>query len=178
MKFYTGDYKGFYREEGNARFVLRTIGDRPLVCFGINPATANKKESDQTVRKVMGFAERKGYDGIIMLNLYPLRSTDMNGENGLPWKEDDSLIQKNAEYIKEAFEKLSAEIGEITIWAGWGVLYEERPYFRKCLRKIAEAVSKFNCQWKAAGFTKAGHPRHPLYLSFNAKLSDFDIEDI
>ena len=65
--------------KGNAnkfRFSLTKEGDRKLVVFGVNPSTANEQIADLTITKVMGFAERNGFDGFIMLNLYPQRCTN------------------------------------------------------------------------------------------------------
>ena len=68
----------------SARFVLGEVGNNPLVCFGINSSTAKPPNSsdsdpeenlDPTVKRVRR-CSRDGFDGWIMLNVYPQRATD------------------------------------------------------------------------------------------------------
>ena len=47
-----------------------------LYVFGINPSTATESRPDPTMRKIIGFAIRNGFEGFAMMNLYPLRSTN------------------------------------------------------------------------------------------------------
>ena len=60
------------------RFTLGKSGSRKLLTVGLNPSTATQETSDTTVAKVEGVAKRTGFDGFVMLNLYPIRSTDFN----------------------------------------------------------------------------------------------------
>ena len=79
--------------KGNAnefRFSLTKEGNRKLVVFGVNPSTANEQIADLTITKVMGFAERNGFDGFIMLNLYPQRCTNPESLD----KEIDEELQR------------------------------------------------------------------------------------
>jgi hypothetical protein len=79
------------------RFALLKRGERTLYVFGVNPSTATDTHSDRTMSKVIGFASRNDYDGFVMMNLYPLRSTD---PFALPKKIDKELHQKNLEMIR------------------------------------------------------------------------------
>jgi hypothetical protein len=53
------------------RFTLGRSGKNPLLAVGLNSSTASREKSDITVAKVERIAERAGYDGFVMLNLYP-----------------------------------------------------------------------------------------------------------
>tara|TARA_R110000787_G_scaffold42161_3_gene103679 strand:+ start:2785 stop:3021 length:237 start_codon:yes stop_codon:yes gene_type:complete len=64
--------------DDSARFILGKNGARKLFVVGLNPSTANKEKSDTTVAKVETVARNNGFDGFVMANLYPLRSTDPN----------------------------------------------------------------------------------------------------
>ncbi len=61
-----------------ARFVLGTIGNNPLICFGINPSTAEPGNLDPTINYVSSIATSNGFDCFVMLNVYPQRATNPN----------------------------------------------------------------------------------------------------
>ena len=58
------------------RYTLGKAGANPLVVIGLNPSTATQEKADTTVAKAEKVALQQGYDGFIMLNLYPIRATD------------------------------------------------------------------------------------------------------
>src|SRR3954467_13679199 len=52
---------------------------RPLAMFiGLNPSTADEIEDDPTIRRCVGFAKSWGAGGLLMANIFGLRSTDPN----------------------------------------------------------------------------------------------------
>lgn len=61
---------------GAYRYSLtRKWSDAPLLSFVmLNPSTADAKEDDPTIRRCIGFARREGAGGLIVANLYALRS--------------------------------------------------------------------------------------------------------
>lgn len=61
--------------DNSSRFVLGIDGANPLVCLGLNPSTAEPGHLDPTVSRVQEAARRNGFDGFIMLNVYPKRDT-------------------------------------------------------------------------------------------------------
>lgn len=63
----------------NVRYVLKKEGQKMLVVIGVNPSKATENISDPTMTKIIGFAKYNGFDGFIMLNLYPQRCTNPNG---------------------------------------------------------------------------------------------------
>lgn len=66
-------------EGGLFRYQLARKWDlaRPLLGFVmLNPSTADAERDDPTVRKCMGFAERLGFGGILITNLFAWRATD------------------------------------------------------------------------------------------------------
>ena len=67
-----------YNGSDTERYVLGTKGNNPLIVIGINPSIANEETSDNTISRVMGYAQRFGYDSFIMVNIYPLRATNFN----------------------------------------------------------------------------------------------------
>ena len=57
------------------RYTLGKPGKSLLMTIGLNPSTATREKADNTVAKVEKIAQREGFDGFVMLNLYPVRET-------------------------------------------------------------------------------------------------------
>lgn len=156
-------------DNDTVRYVLRKDGERPLVVIGLNPSTANGDKADATMTRVMGLAERNGFDGFIMLNLYPQRTTD---PAGLDRELNDSLHQENLWQIKEAVK----DVSEPTVLLAFGNNICQRPYLTACLRDIVAALADRLPRYVQAGTpTTQGNPRHPLYAGY-PELTDFDID--
>lgn len=61
------------------RYALWRIWDEttPWVMFvGLNPSTADELQNDPTARRCIGFAQRWGYGGVCITNLFAYRATD------------------------------------------------------------------------------------------------------
>lgn len=151
-----------------ARFVLGTKGTNPLVCVGLNPSTAEPGRLDPTLTRVAKVATATGHDSFLMLNLYALRSTD---PRLLPRTADPSLTAANEERIAAAIAGRP-----LSVWAAWGALIALRSYLPGLLDGIADQPALQQCRWVSRGpLTKAGHPRHPLYVRTTESLVAFDL---
>jgi hypothetical protein len=160
-----------YRTNGGktARFALGTEGKNPLFVIGLNPSTADDERPDPTIRRVMGFAERNGFDSFVMINLYPLRATN---PAELPVDMDKELFKGNLFEI----EKLVSTVHNPTILVSWGDGIYRRPYLEQCVKSIYEAIAGKNVRWKQIGsLTKGGQPRHPSRVAYSS-FSDFDMD--
>jgi hypothetical protein len=83
--------------QGNkARFVLGEPGKNNLICFGINPSTEEPNNLDPTLTRVKNIAAQFGYDGWIMLNVYPQRATNPNDMDA---ELNDEYHQRNLHHI-------------------------------------------------------------------------------
>ena len=143
--------------DGSARYVLGTVGEKPLVCFGINPSTAVPNAPDRTIARVSRFAADNGYDSWMMLNVYPQIATDPKDLDRVHRPE---LKAENERHIARV-------IGDrrLTLLAAWGGLVASRPYLPSLLRDIVQLTTDAGCDWVSLGQpTKDGHPRHPLYV--------------
>ncbi len=158
-------------KDNKARFVLGTKGDKPLLCFGINPSTAEPNNLDPTLATVHRMSEKhREFDSFIMFNVYPQRATDPN-----------NLHKEAIQKLKKENEKHIAQIVDnkvFTIWAAWGNLIEKRPYLAKHMFDIINLPELQNCTWICRGaITKSGHPHHPLYVKSDEVFKVFDIEN-
>ena len=157
----------FYSEY---RYILGTRGEKPLICIGINPSTAEPENLDNTLKSVERIALANGFDSFIMFNVYAQRATNPDDME----HECNTLLHK--ENMK-AFEYILRLSREPAIWAAWGNIIEKRPYLPVCVQSMIELGEMFNAAWYSAGMiSKKGHPHHPLYLRKDTPLDPFDIK--
>lgn len=154
--------------DNSVRYILGTEGENPLVCFGINPSTAEPNNLDPTVNYVNRLANANGCDSFVMLNVYPQRATNPNDLHKvfLP-----VLKSENEHHISKLICGK-----ELTLWAAWGGLIKKRAYLVTLVQSIMLLPELQNCKWVSRGNpTKDGHPHHPLYVKRDAPFAPFDI---
>lgn len=150
------------------RYLLGQRGSRMLFVLGLNPSTATAMKPDTTISKVRGVAQRNGFDGFLMLNLYPERATKVVA---LPAAADGAAMTRNIEMIAG---ELAAETSP-TIWAAWGGDIGRRSYFGLAAAALAKKPEFGHVNWVRFGdLTSDGHPRHPSRLSYIWTFHPFD----
>ncbi|AGA68069.1 hypothetical protein Desdi_0534 [Desulfitobacterium dichloroeliminans LMG P-21439] len=169
----TNVYEG---DDIHKRFVLGVSGNNPLICFGINPSTANNQYADKTLHMVEKIANLNGYDGWLMLNIYPQRTTDPNGLDQI--RNEEWHIQ-NLQHITTILK-----CGNLSLWAAWGKPIMTREYLVECLGDINDLAIKYSCRWIAFGkeegeiincVTVEGHPRHPSRLPLASRYIGYEV---
>ena len=158
----------FYSEY---RYILGTVGQKPLITIGINPSTAGPEELDNTLKSVERIAKGNDFDSFIMFNVYAQRATD-------PKAMDNIFNKKLHDENMKAFRWLLGRYEKPSIWAAWGTVIEQKPYLKECMKHMVEIADENDAKWYKAGKVSAkGHPHHPLYLKGDSKLEKFDITD-
>jgi len=142
------------------RYVLwrRWEYNTPYVLFiGLNPSTADESEDDPTIRRCKRFASDWGYGAIYMVNLFALRATNPNEMLA----HDDPIGSDNDNWIQD----LAQNAGVIV--CAWGA--------HGCHMNRDEDVKHLLADYElmCLGVTKAGKPRHPLYIKANKQLENF-----
>ncbi|MGX3045595.1 DUF1643 domain-containing protein [Helicobacter sp. T3_23-1056] len=167
------DYKDFKGLEGTkCRFVLGNASAKnPLLCIGLNPSLATDKKSDPTIKKIQQIIKNTGkYDGLIMLNIYPLIATKPSD-----LLQDDLCIiaLDNYHHIENIFNSYL----ENDILACWGDNILLREYLLICLKWIYELSNNINPnrKWLCLNLTQKGNPTHPLYQPNDCVLMPFDM---
>ena len=169
------DGEPYKRPPKTYRYCLTGNNDakNPLVVIGLNPSTADNKEPDQTMRKVLSYFKnnKNEFDGFVMINLYPLRSPcpEELRKSGIEKK----IHEKNLESIKKHIESLN----EPTILLAFGANIVKIPGLADCFKEIVEEIKSYNPKWRYLDKTKEGHPKHLLYLPSNLKLKEFNIDE-
>ncbi|WP_232676708.1 DUF1643 domain-containing protein [Nocardioides sp. R-C-SC26] len=139
-------------DDGLYRYVLhRWWSGGPVLTFiMLNPSTADAEVDDPTIRRCIGFSRDLGYDGIRVVNLYSLRATNP----AELWKAADPTGgEVNDIYLIEQLRVASHQ----PVIAAWGA--NARPDRVDWLKSLPGAE-----HLQCLGVTKAGAPRHPLYL--------------
>ncbi|MDE5740083.1 MAG: DUF1643 domain-containing protein [Bacteroidaceae bacterium] len=158
-------------ESENCRFVLKQNGKNPLVVLGLNPSTTDANDSDTTMRRIMGYVERNGFDSFIMLNLYPQRATN---SNLLDLELDEGKHMANLDMMKKVLDGMSKP----TILLAYGDKIRVRRYLRHCLKDIIAVLERYDPSYvKIGAMTNAGNPRHPSRGPYY-ELTDLNINVI
>lgn len=139
-------------ECGLYRYSLtRRWGPRPeFVAFVmLNPSTADAEVDDPTIRRCIGFARAWDFDALEVVNLFALRSPNPqdlcdSSEAGI-----DPIGPDNDRAIIDVCGRAQMVV------AAWGAHEFATPRAKRV--HLGAAV---HC----LGRTKAGHPRHPLYV--------------
>lgn len=135
------------------RYVLKRQwqdGDNFCMFICLNPSTADENKDDPTVRKIINYAKRWGFDGVFVLNLFAYRSTD---KSRLKYVEAPIGFY-NDDYLKEYINKASQII------VAWG--RDGRAVNHHWERLVKCLLPK---DVYCLGINKDGTPKHPLYLS-------------
>jgi len=155
-------------DDDSARFVLGEPGKKNLVIIGINASFAEPCDEnlDPTLKRVKKFSKKFGYDGWLMLNVYPQRATDPKEiHKEIHKKQIKELTERNQEEIKKLFAKYEID----AVWAAWGNNIKRRKFLPGALKKIVKIIPE-NIKWiKVGDYTVKHHPRHPLQ-----RIKDFD----
>lgn len=158
-----------HTKDNSIRYTLGKYYERPLIFFGINPSIASDKQNDATISIVEKISRSRGYDGYLMLNLYPLRATKIT--NVFPAEYDSAVYARNLGYISERIYS-GAELV-----AAWGTHIGDRPYFIEALTQINQIAKEKHAKWICLNKTKAGHPHHPTRLAYHKMTFEhFDMD--
>lgn len=147
--------------DGAYRYWLTRVWDRfqpPLVFVMLNPSTADAETDDPTIRKCCGFAQRAGFGGIEVVNLYALRTT----KPALLWATQRAGVNitgpQNADYLARAVSKRCVVLA-------WGAHGRRDPAHVQATRFVIENRASVV---RALRLLADGTPEHPLYIPWDA----------
>ena len=162
-----------HTENNEVRYVLGDIGDKPLICIGVNPSVSENDDGGRgTILTVEKVKRKNNHGSWVMLNVYPVRAKNANKLSDY----DAVLDEVNRKIIEAVLEDVVKKTGKPpTVWVAWGVSIEKKPYLLIRLCAIISLLEKHNCHFVTCGkLTVAGHPHHPLGVC-DIELKDFDM---
>jgi hypothetical protein len=115
-------------------------GDRIVTWVMLNPSTADAQTDDPTIRRVIGFSRSRGFDALVVVNLFALRTPSP----ALLARAADPIGPLNPLHLRRAL----ATAGTVVV--AWGA------------HAPSPTISPRGCV--CLGKTKGGSPRHPLYV--------------
>ena len=151
------------------RLTRHWIGGRGQMCFVmLNPSTADEIQDDPTIRRVVRYAQREGFERLVVVNLFAYRATSPRDLAAAFDAGIDIVGAENDDAIAEA-----AGCSKRVI-AAWGAnpcadlpyAWTTRSNFVANLVRVRKGGDQLWC----LGLTRSGAPRHPLYLSKTAPL--------
>lgn len=140
----TRKWGGMFNREGSCVFIM------------LNPSTADDQNDDPTIRRCIDFAKRWGHDGLTILNLFALRSTNPAALLG----DADPVGPDNDRYIAE----VCRTAGRLVV--AWGAHEMAQARGLAVLTNLGHRAS-------CLGLTQSGAPRHPLYVKADTPLVPF-----
>jgi hypothetical protein len=149
---------------GQYRYHLyRRLGEgrRAATLIMLNPSTADHEVDDPTIRKVMGFARRWACDELHVVNLFAFRATrpaDLR-------EAADPVGPENREWLRRAVE-LACDGLVVFAWGTHGAYMGQDKAVLGWIGGL--------CQPMCLSLTRDGHPRHPLYVPYSARLTTFN----
>jgi hypothetical protein len=118
----------------------------------LNPSTATEVQNDPTVERCERRARALGFGAFRVTNIFAWRDTDprkMRAAADPVGRQNDSAIAESCPWADRI----------IAAWGTHGAHLDRGAEVEKLLRQTGLPVFHL-------GLTKAGHPRHPLYLSY------------
>ncbi len=150
-------------ECGRYRYLLRRTWDqtkpRALLVM-LNPSTADAKLDDATIRSCVRLLSGHGYGSMEVVNIYAFRATDP-AELA---KQEDPFGPSNEYAVQAAIHRCDVVI------CAWGAY----PPARQHAASILNAVRAHRPATYCFGRTKAGAPKHPLYIKSGTPLEVFN----
>jgi hypothetical protein len=147
---------------GTFRYWLTRFWDEgdSLVFVMLNPSTADASLDDPTIRRCIGFAGREGFAGASVVNLYAYRATNPKALLTCA----DAVGPENDDYLRLILSEQTRRGNPVV--AAWGA--NARPDRVSQVLNLVPGVD-----WRCLGTTKAGHPKHPLYIKGDQPLLPF-----
>lgn len=142
---------------GTFRYTLTRTWDPsvpPLVVLMCNPSTADETANDPTVARCQSRAQRMGAGGLVVVNIFALRSTDP----AMLYKVADPVGPDNDRAIQDVCRSARQVI---CAWGNPGKLLGRGAYVLDMLRGMDVPVF-------ALALNADGSPKHPLYVRSDA----------
>ncbi len=125
---------------------------RKALFIMLNPSTADEIKNDPTVERCERRARTLGFGAFRVCNIFAFRATDprvMRAEQDPNGPENDAAIVESCQWADDV----------ICAWGTHGTHQKRGDAVVKLVKASGQPVLHL-------GLSKAGHPKHPLYISY------------
>lgn len=130
----------------------------------LNPSKATERQNDPTIERCERRARALGFGAFCVVNIFALRETDpklMRRHAAPAGPDNDAVIAQSCLWAD-------------TIIAAWGAHGDHLDHGAQ-MRDVLRATGRpLHC----LGLTKAGHPRHPLYIAYAQKPQAWPLSEL
>jgi hypothetical protein len=147
--------EALYSPDSLYRYALTRIWSTgPRVVFVmLNPSTATEVQNDPTVERCERRARTLGFGSFAVTNIFAFRATDPKVMRAAA----DPIGPENDRVILDLVGKADRVV---CAWGGHGIHMNRGPAVEVLLRATRNDLFHL-------GLTKAGQPKHPLYISYD-----------
>ena len=151
--------EAIYSDCERYRYALTRVWDdagKRVMFVMLNPSKADEIANDPTVERCERRARALGYGAFRVTNIFAWRDTDphaMRRAKEPVGPENDQTLIEGADWADDI----------IAAWGAHGGHREQGAYVRDLLIGTKVPIHHL-------GLTKAGHPRHPLYISYTQEI--------
>lgn len=139
---------------------------KPLAVWVMcNPSTADAFDVDPTIRRVISFSRAWQAGGLLVVNLFALRSTDPK----VLYSHADPVGADNDAVIAWWLSIDAEPVGPVI--AAWGVHGQHQGR----AAQVASLLEARKVRPLCLGVTKDGHPKHPLYVPNGTPTVDYPV---
>ncbi len=133
-------------------------GGGPVAFIMVNPSTADHVEDDQTIRKVIGFAQRLDACRVIVGNLFAYRATDVRELRDAGFKAVGPLNDLHLEIMMREADR---------VIVAWGSRDKIPARERDRTYAISALAYRASVKLECLGVTAKGDPLHPCMISYD-----------
>lgn len=152
-----------YSDCENYRYSLTRTWDeagKRVLFVMLNPSTATELQNDPTVERCERRARALGYGAFCVCNIFAYRATDpkvMRAQSDPKGPANDAAIIEAAQWADDI----------VCAWGTHGEHLQRGPEMKDILRAQPKPLSHL-------GLSKAGHPKHPLYIGYKVQPMVWD----
>ena len=166
---YKYNEKFYYYNDENCRYLIGTVGTKPLICIGLNPSSATPLKIDRTFRRLQDIAKLNDFDSIIVFNLYPFLNSETYKKSSIINEQEKINFQVISDIIQEL--SISMKLKVLFCWGDNIKNYENYKYNR---RKMCQILENFSNDIYCLKRTKENNPISPIFMKTNTTLQNFE----
>jgi hypothetical protein len=143
------------------------ISEKTMVFVMLNPSTADAELDDPTIRRCKDFAKRHNCGHLHVVNLFAYRATSPKELKLCDNPEGDENLEAVKRAVEDCFYPITDRGIVVCAWGNHGTYMQQD-------ETVLGWITEYGITPHCLGVTKAGNPKHPLYLKADSRLMLFE----